>query len=139
MPNRRHLLAITILGTIAYTASGTTIADSLDSGVWTATMPKAPKIPTFEQVQVGREIADSRHEYLGYIPLRTENFGNANSGYQVIGPNGETFVVDNIEEPKCALYATYIETGDSELNASPPIIDYTSNVYIEEVNFENCQ
>lgn len=54
--------------------------------------------------------------------------------FQVIGPDGNVFYVDNIAKPKCAVIAQYVE-GTNKIGQSNNIV---SNVYIEEVNFRNC-
>lgn len=70
------------------------------------------------------------------------NFGfdmviEKSDGYQVTSPDGDTFYVDNIEQPNCAFYATYISNEDGGFGSGG--LEVFSNVYIEEVNFENCQ
>ncbi|MFT5137171.1 MAG: hypothetical protein ACI8XV_002208 [Arenicella sp.] len=75
-------------------------------------------------------------ENLNYLSSNSLIVGNT-GGYQVIGPNGEVFYVDNIEQPKCAIIAQYIESAGDDLviNQSATVV---SNVYIEQVDFEDC-
>ncbi|RBP51225.1 hypothetical protein [Arenicella xantha] len=75
-------------------------------------------------------------ENLNYLTSNNLIVGNTR-GYQVVGPNGEVFYVDNIDKPKCAVVAQYIETaGDSlQINQSASVV---SNVYIEQVDFQDC-
>jgi hypothetical protein len=75
-------------------------------------------------------------ENLNYLSSNSLIVGNT-QGYQVIGPNGEIFYVDNIEQPKCAVVAQYIESagGDIVINQSATVV---SNVYIEQIDFQDC-
>lgn len=75
-------------------------------------------------------------ESLSYLATSSLIVGNT-QGYQVIGPNGEVFYVDNIEQPKCAIVAQYIEAAGDDLviNQGNSVV---SNVFIEQVDFQDC-
>jgi hypothetical protein len=62
---------------------------------------------------------------------------NRTNGYQVTSPDGQTFYVDNIKQPKCAFYATYVTVeNDNQIVLG---VEVVSNVYVDQINFENCQ
>lgn len=89
--------------------------------------PSAP--PSYSDLNANTLISEARVDF---------GFGTQvekSDGYQVISPDGDTFYVDNIEKPKCAFYATYVEGGAEGQGAS---LEVFSNVYVEEVNFESC-
>ena len=75
-------------------------------------------------------------ENLNFLSTSNLLIGNTR-GYQVIGPNGEVFYVDNIDKPKCAIVAQYVESSGSDLtiNQTATVV---SNVYIEQVDFQDC-
>ena len=75
-------------------------------------------------------------ESLNYLTTNNLIVGNT-QGYQVIGPDGEVFYVDNIEKPKCAIVAQYIESSGDPLQVNPTAT-VVSNVYIEQVDFYDC-
>lgn len=75
-------------------------------------------------------------ENLNFLSSNSLIIGNTR-GYQVIGPNGEIFYVDNIEKPKCAVVAQYIEAAGDDLNISQSST-VVSNVFIEQVDFQDC-
>ncbi|MCK5813594.1 MAG: hypothetical protein KAH03_05020 [Cocleimonas sp.] len=95
--------------------------------------PSYPSVPSdYQELQVQRLIADAAVNFPAYYIDQT-------NGYKVIAPNGTEFVVDNVVEPKCAFYGTYIapnKDGFLSVSSAPQI---TSNVYIGEVNFDKCQ
>jgi len=98
----------------------------------TPTYPQIP--PSYERLNPSGMINDARVTFgFGFKPIETTN------GFTVTDPNGNTFVVDDIEEPKCVLYLSYVQIDD-EPGASLPIgVEINSSVYVEEVNFDNCQ
>lgn len=89
----------------------------------------------FEEANNTKLIAEAG-ERLNYLATNSLIVGNTR-GYQVIGPNGEVFYVDNIERPKCAVVAQLIEGSNNDLpiGQSNTVI---SNVYIEQVDFQDC-
>lgn len=95
--------------------------------------PKFPTIPSsYTVLSSGKLIAQAKVNFPSYVIRNT-------SGYKVTSPEGNEFIVDNIVQPKCAFYATYIATDDNGflgVNNTSPVI---SNVYIGEVNFDKCQ
>lgn len=92
--------------------------------------PASPSIPgAYEVLSPQSMISDARVDFDSVIIDYT-------NGYTVISPDGDIFVVDDIEDPKCALYTSYVVSDDSGFFVVPEII---SNVHIGEVNFENCQ
>jgi hypothetical protein len=107
--------------------------------------PTFPSVPSaYQSVEAGQLIAESRINF-GYKPVETEtnvqeqSFAEVNrtNGYQVISPDGQTFYVDNITQPKCAFYATYVTVeNDNQIVMG---VEVVSNVYVDQINFENCQ
>ena len=91
--------------------------------------------PDYEELQAPSLVADSKVTFPTYYIDWT-------NGYKVTAPSGAQFVVDNIAQPKCAFYGTYISNdangylglGGGNGNA---VVD--SKVYIGEVNFDKCQ
>lgn len=95
--------------------------------------PVFPSIPpTYTTLDTGSLINDARVNF-GFEPV-VEN----TDGYQVTSPDGDVFYVDNIEQPTCAFYATYVSNNEDD-NVGAGGLEVFSNVYVEEVNFENCQ
>ena len=94
-----------------------------------STYPSTP--PSYANLDAGALISDAR------VDFGMSSQVEKTDGYQVISPDGDIFYVDNIEKPKCAFYATYVNRNDDEMGQSANI-EILSNVYIEEVNFENC-
>nr|CAA6830508.1 MAG: Unknown protein [uncultured Thiotrichaceae bacterium] len=91
-----------------------------------------PDIPSsYDTLNPGSMIGDARVNF-GF-DLMVDN----TDGYQVISPDGEVFYVDDIEKPNCAFYATTVNVDEDDTIQSN--LEIISNVYIEEVNFENCQ
>lgn len=95
--------------------------------------PTYPRIPSsYEVLNPARLIMLSQVNFPAYLVGKT-------NGYKVTTPEGNELIVDNIVQPKCAFYASYVTTDDSgflSLGASTTVI---SNVYIGEVNFDNCK
>jgi hypothetical protein len=119
---------------------GAWVAHAENNASWHAGIPSVPSPPGFGEVNENSEISDSQHDYFGYIPTHAPGFSKSQKeGYQVIGPDGESFMVDDIEQPTCAVYATYVVKSDDYVEVNPLDNEVVSNVYIEEVNFENCQ
>jgi hypothetical protein len=123
--------ALVLFGSSAFAGS------EMDPGSWAANIPSPPSPPSFSEVNEGREIADSQHDTLGFIRMR--EVGNANGFTVIDNYTGEAYVVDDMKEPTCAVYATYVEKSDDHVEVNPLDEGVVSNVYIEEVNFENCQ
>lgn len=95
----------------------------------TPTFPSIP--PAYNSVDTGSLIHDARANF-GFDPVIEQT-----NGYQVTSPDGDVFYVDNVDQPTCAFYATYVSTDDEF--GSGAGLEVFSNVYVEEVNFENCQ
>lgn len=92
--------------------------------------PASPSIPGgYEILTAQSMISDARVDFDAVTIDYTD-------GYTVISPDGDTFIVDDIDDPKCALYTSYVVDDDSGFFVAPEVI---SNVYIGEVNFEHCQ
>ena len=102
--------------------------NAVDSPLY-PTYPNSP--PSYSNLSPNTLIGEARVDF-GFS-TQVEN----SNGYQVISPDGEMFYVDNIEKPKCAFYATYIES-DSDALVQGASLQVFSNVYVEEVNFESC-
>lgn len=100
--------------------------NAVDSQLY-PTYPSAP--PSYSNINANTLISEARVDFGFSTQVEKSN------GYQVISPDGDTFYVDNIEKPKCAFYATYIESDGEGQGAS---LEVFSNVYVEEVNFESC-
>lgn len=95
--------------------------------------PVYPSIPPdYATLDTGSLINDARVNF-GFEPTV-----ESTDGYQVTSPDGDVFYVDNVEQPSCAFYATYV-SNDDENGFGSGGLEVFSNVYIEEVNFENCQ
>ncbi len=93
--------------------------------------PSYPSVPSsYENLNPGKLVAAAQVDFKPYYVDWTD-------GYRVQAPNGDEFIVDDIEQPKCAFYATYVDTDDGM--GMPSGTEVVSNVYIGEVNFENCQ
>lgn len=94
--------------------------------------PVYPTIPSaYTTLDSSAMIQDARVNF-GFEPVIEQT-----DGYQVTSPDGDVFYVDNIDQPTCAFYATYVSTDDEF--GSGAGLEVFSNVYVEEVNFENCQ
>jgi hypothetical protein len=93
------------------------------------TYPSTP--PSYSNISASTLMSDARVDFGFSTQVEKSN------GYQVISPDGDTFYVDNIEKPKCAFYATYIESNGDAIGQGASL-EVFSNVYVEEVNFENC-
>lgn len=94
--------------------------------------PSYPSVPSdYTTLDAGTLINSAR------VNFGFETIIEKSDGYQVTSPDGDTFYVDNIEQPNCAFYATYISNEDGDFGGGG--LEVFSNVYIEEVNFENCQ
>jgi hypothetical protein len=98
--------------------------------------PNKPSYPTvppaYEVLRPSKLTSAARVDFPAYTIKRT-------NGYKVTAPNGTEFVVDNIVQPKCAFYATYVSTNDSGYLSLSSNVQVKSNVYIGEVNFDKCQ
>ena len=95
--------------------------------------PSYPSIPSsYEVLHAQKLVADARVDFPSYYIGRTD-------GYQVKAPNGTEFIVDNIVQPKCAFYSSYVTTGDDGFLGIGGGTQVSSNIYIGEVNFANCQ
>ena len=95
--------------------------------------PSYPSIPSdYQELHLQRLIADAAVNFPAYYIDRT-------NGYKVTAPNGTEFVVDNIAQPKCAFYGTYIAPNNDGFLGVTTAPQITSNIYIGEVNFDKCQ
>jgi hypothetical protein len=95
--------------------------------------PTYPNIPAeYETLDAGALLHESMVNF-GFEPV-VEN----TDGYKVTSPDGNTFYVDNVDKPSCAFYATYVSNNEEDPGTIGGL-EVFSNVYIEEVNFENCQ
>lgn len=95
--------------------------------------PVFPSVPpSYATLDAGSLINDARVNF-GFEPVVEDT-----NGYQVTSPDGDVFYVDNVEQPTCAFYATYVSTDEDDFGSGGGL-EVFSNVYIEEVNFENCQ
>ena len=96
--------------------------------------PTYPNIPAeYESLDAGTLLHESMVNF-GFEPI-VEN----TDGYKVTSPDGNTFYVDNIDKPSCAFYGTYVSNSEGDNPIPAGGLEVFSNVYIEEVNFENCQ
>lgn len=96
-------------------------------------VPSYPSIPpTYERLYASKMIADARVDFPAYLIDYT-------NGYKVTAPSGAEFVVDNIVQPKCAFYGTYVAQDENGHLGIGGGVEVVSNVYIGEVNFEKCQ
>ncbi len=95
--------------------------------------PTFPSFPTsYAQLDAGTLISEARVDFSAVPKIEKTD------GFQVISPDGDVFYVDNIDQPKCAFYASYVANDDGDISGAGSL-EVFSNVYIEEVNFENCQ
>jgi hypothetical protein len=96
--------------------------------------PTYPNIPpSYQVLHAQKLVANAAVNFPTYYIGRT-------NGYQVTAPNGTKFVVDNIAQPKCAFYGTYVTTDDNGfLGVGGGGTQVVSNVYVGEVNFTKCQ
>lgn len=85
--------------------------------------------PSYEVLSPSKQIGDARVDF-DAVDINMVN------GYQVTDSYGNTFYVDDIDEPDCAFYATYVEQGDGFGGGD---IEVDSSVYIEELNLEGCK
>jgi hypothetical protein len=130
-----------ILGSICATTSAQTVNEINVQQLqeyrpgW-ATIPSLQQ-PNFAYSEVNNsKLLAEAGENLNYLSGSSLIIGNTR-GYQVIGPNGEVFFVDDIEKPKCVVVAQYVESagGDLNVNQTGTVV---SNVYIEQVDFQDC-
>lgn len=95
--------------------------------------PSYPSIPSdYNVLAAGKMVAQAQVDFPAYYVDRT-------NGFRVTAPDGREFVVDNVEDPKCAFYGTYINTDDNGLVSPGAGVTINSSVYVGEINFENCQ
>lgn len=96
-------------------------------------VPSFPNIPSdYETLDPGVLIAESQVNFPAYYVGYT-------TGYRVTAPDGTEFIVNDIDKPTCAFYGTYVNTDGSMDGDLGESLEINSNVYINEVNFENCQ
>lgn len=96
-------------------------------------MPSYPTIPpAYSVLSPGQMVGQAKVGFPAYYVDRTR-------GYRVTGPDGRQFVVDNIEEPRCAFYGTYVNNSGAGFSGSGSGVSVNSSVYIGEVNFDNCR
>ncbi len=95
--------------------------------------PGYPSIPSpYKVLYAQKLVADAAIDFPAYYIDHT-------NGYRVTAPNGTEFIVDNIVQPKCAFYGSYIATDNDGFLGVSGGVQVASNVYIGEVNFANCQ
>ena len=95
--------------------------------------PSYPSVPSsYEVLSPSKLISTAKVDFAAYVIDYT-------NGYKVTAPNGTEFIVDNIAQPKCAFYASYVGNDDNGFLGISGGTTVTSNVYIGEVNFANCQ
>lgn len=93
--------------------------------------PSYPSVPpAYENLNPSSMVNKARVTFEPVVIERTD-------GFTVTDPDGNTFVVDNIEQPRCAFYASYVDTGDDPFGAAD--MQVISNVYVQEVNFQECR
>jgi hypothetical protein len=101
--------------------------------ILTPTYPQIP--PSYKDISSSGMINDARVNFgQGFREIETMY-----DGYTVTDPYGNTFVTDDIEEPECTLYLNYVQNDNEPGNSLPIGVEINSNVYVEEVNFDNCQ
>lgn len=94
--------------------------------------PKFPSVPpAYETLSIGKQLAEARVNFSATNGVSVEE----TNGYTVTDPFGNTFVVDNIDDPTYAFYGNYVETSDNLTVFDTPEIN--STVYVEEINFGN--
>lgn len=98
--------------------------------------------PSFNygEVNNAKLIAESS-ERLDFLSVNNLIVGNSD-GYQVVGPNGELFFLDNIESPNCAveIVGQQIQTNDGKSVLSNQNLPNTDSfVFIGNVNFSGCR
>lgn len=86
--------------------------------------------PDFEVLIPGKQVAKASVNFDSSTPIIGET-----NGYTVTDPFGNTFVVDNIDNPTYAFYGTYVEPSDNLTVFDTPKVN--SQVYVEEINFGN--
>lgn len=95
--------------------------------------PSYPSIPgSYEVLTPGKLVKRSQVNFASYLVRYT-------NGYKVTTPEGNELIVDNIAQPKCAFYASYVTTDDDGFLSLGSSTKVVSNVYIGEVNFDNCK
>lgn len=95
--------------------------------------PSFPSIPpSYQELHAQKLVAEAAVNFPSY-------YVDSTNGYRVISPNGSEFIVDNIVQPKCAFYGTYVSADTNGFLGVSGGIEVVSNVYIGEVNFEKCQ
>lgn len=106
-----------------------------------------PDVPSpsfhYNEVNHGRLIARAS-EQLNFLSVDSLIVSNTN-GYQVVGPDGELFFLDNIEAPECGvqIIGQQIQTDDGRLVVSTSDLQVAVNppssfVHIGNVDFSNC-
>ncbi len=104
--------------------------------------PGWASIPTLQQPNFAfgevnnTQLLAEAGENLNFLSTSNLIVGNTR-GFQVIGPDGEVFFVDDIENPKCAVVAQVVESAgnDIAINQTATVV---SNVFIERVDFQDC-
>lgn len=109
------------------------IPDQAASAIRDRLSPSFPSIPpAYTVLQPGQMVAQAKVDFPAYYVDRT-------NGYRVTAPDGRQFVVDNVENPKCAFYGTYVNGGENGITSPGAGITINSSVYVGEVNFDNCK
>lgn len=130
------LFGATVTTAMAQTVNEINVQELQEFHPGWATIPSLQQ-PSFAYGEVNNtKLLAEAGESLNYLTTNNLIVGNTH-GYQVIGPDGEVFYVDNIEKPKCAIVAQYIESSGDPLQVNPTAT-VVSNVYIEQVDFYDC-
>jgi hypothetical protein len=142
LTSRIRLIVIMLLVCGWITSAPAQTVNEIDIQEFKEYRPGWATIPTTDQANFSysevnnTKLISTAGENIGFLEVSSLIVGNTR-GYQVIGPNGEVFYVDNIEQPKCAIIAQYIENAGDDLviNQTNTVV---SNVYIEQVDFQDC-
>ena len=96
------------------------------------------KWPVFDysEVQNAKLIAEASEKF-DYLPIDNLIIGNTR-GYQVIGPDGEIFYVDDLESPTCGVQIVAQQIASDDGTIINQFGVGVSSVYIGEVNFQDC-
>ena len=112
------------------------LAVLLNSSIVLAGDPSKPSFPSippsYQELHAQKLVAEAAVNFPSY-------YVDSTNGYRVISPNGSEFIVDNIVQPKCAFYGTYVSADTNGFLGVSGGTEVVSNVYIGEVNFEKCQ
>lgn len=95
----------------------------------------------YSAVQPGKLVAESS-ERLDYLSISNLIVGNTD-GYQVVGPDGELFFVDDITRPNCSvqIIGQQVERGGvtSLIIPETQLNGFSSFVSIDRIEFDGCR